>query len=178
MKNSLLKLLLRLARCTSGTATLEGVLVLPVAISLMAGGGGVWGVYSVASTADKSMRDAARYLARMPCDGGLAGVCTQAAAICGWGLTNAKNLAVYGNLAGSGNPLIQGWSTSNVTLQQPSDCTALPNPAIIQLTATVPFTSIMLPFATTALRALGIPTSQLPNSITMNVQHQERWIGG
>ena len=178
MKSSLLKLLLRLARCTSGTATLEGVLVLPVAISLMAGGVEFGRVYSVASTADKSMRDAARYLARMPCDGGLAGVCTTAAAICGWGLTNAKKLAVYGNIAGTGDPLIQDWSTTNITLQQPSDCTALPNPAIIQLTAAVPFTSIMLPAATGALRALGIPTNQLPNSITMHVRHEERWIGG
>src|SRR5215470_17006838 len=100
----LFKLLLRLARCSSGTAALEAALVMPVAILLMAGGVEFGRVYSVASTADKSMRDAARYLARMPCDGGLAGVCTSAAAICGWGLTNAKNLAVYGNVLGSGNP--------------------------------------------------------------------------
>ena len=171
--NSLLKLLLRLARCTSGTAALEGALVLPVAISLMAGGVEFGRVYSTASTADKSMRDAARYLARMPCDGGLAGVCTAAAAICGWGLTNAKYLAVYGKIAvnkdSNGNvtdqPLIPNWSTSNITLQQPGDCTSLPNPVIIQLKASVPFTAVML-------SAVG-----LSNTVTMHVQHEERWIG-
>jgi len=153
---SLLNLLLRLARCTSGTAALEGALVMPVAIALMAGGVEFGRVYSAASTADKSMRDAARYLARVP-----------GAAICGWGLANAKNVAVYGSLTvGPGDqPLITGWSTSNVTLQQPSDCTALPNPTIIQLKATVPFTALML-------SAVG-----LSNTITLNVQHEERWIG-
>jgi hypothetical protein len=153
---SLLNLLLRLARCTSGTAALEGALVMPVAIALMAGGVEFGRVYSAASTADKSMRDGARYLARVP-----------QGAICGWGLTNAKNLAVYGKLTvGAGDqPLITGWSTSNVTLQQPSDCAALPDPTIIQLNATVPFTAIML-------SAVG-----LSNTVTLNVQHEERWIG-
>jgi TadE-like protein len=159
---SLLPLLLRLARCTSGTAALEGALVMPVAIALMAGGVEFGRIYSTASTADKSMRDAARYLARVP------GV-----AICGWGLTNAKNLAVYGQLTvntdpnrGTVNkPLIMGWSTSNITLQQPSDCNALPNPTIIQIKATVPFTALML-------SAVG-----LSNTITLNAQHEERWIG-
>ena len=153
---SLLNLLLRLARCTSGTAALEGALVMPVAIALMAGGVEFGRVYSTASTADKSMRDAARYLARVP-----------AGAICGWGLTNAKTLAVYGKLTvGAGDkPLINGWSASNVTLQQPSDCSALPDPTIIQLKATVPFTALML-------SAVG-----LSNTITLNSQHEERWIG-
>lgn len=158
----LLNLLLRLVRCTSGTATLEGALVIPVAISLMAGGVEFGRVYSTASTADKSMRDAARYLARV-CDPNFTGGCISATAVCGWGLTNAKNLAVYGNLSGTGNPLITGWSLSNITLQQPTDCSTLPT--IIQLKATVPFTATML-------SAVG-----LSNTITMNVQHEERWIG-
>src|SRR5215472_7471739 len=136
--NSLLCLLLRLVGCTFGSATLEGALVMPLAIGLMAGGVEFGRIYSAASTADKSMRDAARYLARV-CDPGLTGGCTSAAAVCGWGLANAKNLAVYGKLAVNldsskgpvDQPLIMGWSPSNVTLQQPSDCGALPT--IIQL---------------------------------------------
>jgi adenylyltransferase/sulfurtransferase len=62
-------------------------------------------------------------------------------------------------------PLIDGWSTSKITLTLPTDCTALPSPTIIKLTATVPFTGIML-------GAIG-----LSNAITMHVQHEERWIG-
>jgi Flp pilus assembly protein TadG len=160
---SLLNLLLRLLCCTSGAAALEGALVMPVAISLMAGGVEFSRAYSASSTADKSLRDAARYLARV-CDHGATGGCiTGAAAVCGWGLTKAKNLAVYGNIGGTGNPLIAGWSTSNVTLVQPSSCSTLPT--IIQLRASVPFTSVML-------SAIG-----LSNTITMHVQHEERWIG-
>jgi len=165
--NSLLKLLLRLARCTSGTAAVEGALVLPIAVALMAGGVEFGRAYSVVSTADKSMRDAARYLARMPCDAAALGTCTSAAAVCGWGLTNAQNLAVYGKLTvlPGDMPLIPGWSTSNITLTLPTDCTSLPNPTVIHLEATVPFTGIML-------SAVG-----LSNAITMHVHHEELWIG-
>jgi Flp pilus assembly protein TadG len=162
---SLLNLLLRLARCSRGTAAIEGVIVLPVAISLMAGGVEFGRIYNTASTADKSMRSAARYLARIPCTTSAAGICSASTAICGWGLTNAQNLAVYGNIAGQGNALITGWTTAKVTLQQPSNCNALPNPVIIQLKADVPFTAIVL-------SAVG-----LSNSMTLHVQHEERWIG-
>src|SRR5262249_14196387 len=94
---SLLNQLLRLARCTSGGATLEAAMLMPLLISLIAGGVEFGRAYSVASTADKSMRSAARYLARMPCDtltirAPLA--CPASTAVCGWGLTNAKYLAV------------------------------------------------------------------------------------
>src|SRR5262245_24438907 len=91
-------LLARLARCSAGTATIEAALMMPLAIFLMAGGTDFGRAYSVSSTADKSMRDATRYLARMPCDAAALGTCTSARAICEWGLTNAQNLAVYGKL--------------------------------------------------------------------------------
>jgi Flp pilus assembly protein TadG len=120
----------------------------------MAGGVEFGGIYTTASTADDAMRNAARYLARVPIT-----------AICDWGLTNAKNLAVYGNIAGTGSPLITGWATTNITLQQPSDCSALTNPIIIQLRATAPYTGLML------------PAVNLSNAITLQVQHEERWIG-
>jgi|SRR5579883_335774 Flp pilus assembly protein TadG len=142
-------------RDSSGSALVETTLIIPVAISLMAGATDFGIVFSTASSADKSMRDAARYLARLP----------QSSVCSSWALTKAQNLAVYGNLAGSGNPLITGWKTSNVTLAQPTDCTTLTNTPIIQLKATVPYTGIML-------SALG-----LSNSLTLNVQHEERWIG-
>jgi len=153
---SLLNLLLRLARCTSGTAALEGALVLPVAISLMAGGIEFGRIFVNYATADESMRSAARYLARVP-----------QGAICGWGLTNAKNLAVYGKLNPSANDvsLIPGWTTGTVTLSSPADCGALADPVIIDLRAAVAFNSLML-------SAVG-----LSNSFTLNVGHQERHIG-
>jgi hypothetical protein len=154
MKTPLFDLLLRFARCSSGSALVEATIVLPVAIILMAGGIEFGIAYSASSTADKSMRDATRYLARVP-----------QSAVCGWGLNKAKNLAVYGNTAGTGDPLIPNWSTSNITLAQPSDCTT--SFSIIQLTATVPFTA-----PSQLLSWIG-----LPNSLTIiNIQHEERWI--
>jgi Flp pilus assembly protein TadG len=150
--NAIRNLLLRLAQCSSGAAIVEATLVMPILISLMAGGLEFGRAYWASSTADKSMRDAARYLARVP-----------QADVCTWGLTKATNLAVYGNLGGTGNPLISGWSTTNVTLQQPSDCGT--SFTVIQLQATVPFT------------ALTWSVVGLSNSITMHVRHQERWIG-
>jgi Flp pilus assembly protein TadG len=164
---SLLNLLLRLARCASGTASVEAAIMMPLVIVLMAGSTDFGRAFAVSSTADKSLRDAARYLARVPCDSEGLGVCTSAAAVCGWGLTNAKNLAVYGKLTVSAGdkPLVANWSTSDITLTQPTDCGALPNPAVIRLEATVPFSGIML-------NAVG-----LSNAMTMHVEHEQRWIG-
>jgi len=146
----------RLARCTSGAASLEAVLVLPVAISLMAGGVEFGRVFSSYATAGKSMRDAARYLARVP-----------EANICGWGLTKAQNLAVFGKLNPSVGdpPLISGWGVGNVTLQSPSCGGPLVAPVIIELRAAVPYTGVML------------SAVHLSNTFTFNVRHQERHIG-
>jgi Flp pilus assembly protein TadG len=141
---------------------------MPLVISLMVGSTDFGRAFAVSSTADKSLRDAARYLARVPCDSGALGSCTSATTtICGWGLTNAKNLAVYGKLTVSAGdqPLIPGWSTSDITLTLPANCAALPSPTVIRLEATVPFTGLML-------GAVG-----LSNAITMYAQHEERWIG-
>jgi hypothetical protein len=130
--------------------------MMPLVISLMVGSTDFGRAFAVSSTADKSMRDAARYLARVP-----------QGAICGWGLTNAKNLAVYGKLTVSAGdqPLIDGWSINDITLTLPTDCAAMPSPTVVRLEATVPFTGIML-------SAVG-----LSNAITMHVQHEERSIG-
>jgi hypothetical protein len=130
--------------------------MMPLVISLMVGSTDFGRAFAVSSTADKSMRDAARYLARVPSGG-----------ICGWGLTNAKNLAVYGKLTVSAGdqPLIPGWSTADVTLMLPASCATLPSPTVVRLEATVPFTGLML-------SAVG-----LTNAITMHVHHEQRWIG-
>src|SRR5262245_8960648 len=100
---SLFKFLLRLARCSSGSALVEMTIVVPVAISLMVGGVDFGLALSTQATAAKSVRDAARYLASLragECDGQI---------------TSAKNLAVYGNLAGTGHPLVPNWNASGGT---------------------------------------------------------------
>jgi hypothetical protein len=118
----------------------------------MAGGVEFGRIYNTASTADKSMRSAARYLARVP-----------ASAVCGQGFTNAKNLAVYGQLTAGTTPLIAGWAPANV--KTPTNCSPTSANPVIQLKADVPWTAIML------------STVGLSNSMTLHVQHEERWIG-
>ena len=160
--------LFKFLRCASGSALVEGAIVLPVAIALMAGGVEFGMIWSVSATADKSMRDAARYLARLPASS----VCTS------WALINAQSLAVFGKLPASNGgttgytALISYWNTSNVQIAQPvatggsTDCSATLNTTpIIQLTASVPYNGRMLGF-------IG-----LSNSMTFSVQHEERWIG-
>jgi Flp pilus assembly protein TadG len=162
-----LRLLRELARCTSGSAVLEGALVVPVAIILMAGGVEFGRLFSAYGTANKSMRDAARYLARVP-DKDSGGNLT-IANICGWGLTNAKDLAMYGKLnanPATDTPLIPGWTDSNsTTLQSPACGGGATEPIIIDLRASVTYSGFMF-------GAVG-----LSNTWTLNVKHQERSIG-
>ena len=156
-----------LARCTSGSAVLEGALVVPVAITLMAGGVEFGRIFSAYGTANKSMRDAARYLARVP-DKDSGGNLT-IANICGWGLANAKDLAMYGKLNANPatvTPLIPGWiDSSTITLQEPNCGGAATPPIRIDLRAAVPYSGFMF-------SVVG-----LSNTWTLSVKHQERSIG-
>src|SRR5450759_2163819 len=107
---SLFKFLLRLARCSSGSALVEMTIVIPVAISLMAGGVdfGLW--VSTQATGSKSVRDAARYLATLPTS---ISVCSNATA-----QANAQSLAVYGKFGGVDGvdtPLVPGWQMNGGT---------------------------------------------------------------
>jgi Flp pilus assembly protein TadG len=144
----------RLIRSEAGTATIEGIIVMPLAISLMVGGVEFGRIFSAYSTADKSMRSAGRYLARVP-----------PAAICSWGSANARNLAVYGQTFNTGSPLLPGWTTGTVTLVRPDCGAGFADPLVIELRAAIPFTLQMLD-------AFGFS-----NTVTLNVRHEERHIG-
>ena len=88
-----------------------------------------------------------------------------AGAVCGWGLNNAKWLAVYGTLdPGATTPVLAGYDPDDITLHiQQGDCAA---PVIIQLQASVPYNALMLSY-------LGIS-----NSFSLTAQYEERSIGG
>jgi hypothetical protein len=168
---SVLGFLQQLVRCISGAAALEAAIVLPVAIVLMAGGVEFGRLFSVYGTAAKSVRSAARYVARVP----QANICDK------WVLNNAKNLAIYGTLDSTdAKPLIPGWTPENVctnlnpcmsrvgglvTLVSPHCPPANSSFTTIEVSATVPYTGLMF-------GVIG-----LSNSWTINVRHQERSIG-
>jgi hypothetical protein len=152
----MMRKLLDLINCTRGTASLEAIIVLPLLISLMAGGVEFGRILSAYGTADKSMRDAARYLARVP-----------KGSVDGWGLDNAKSLAIYGKLDGNADTdpkLITGWAPDTITCSTCADVDA-GTTDVIHFHADVPFTVVIL-------SAVG-----LPNTYTISVTHEERWIG-
>ena len=47
--------------------------------------------------------------------------------------TNAKNLVVYGNTAGTGSPIISGLTTSNITITRSGGTTSLPQTVTVQV---------------------------------------------
>jgi len=165
-------LLRQLACCISGAAALEAALVVPVVIALMAGGVEFGRLFSTYGTAAKSVRDATRYLARVP-----------SASICDtWALNNAKSLAVYGTFdSKDAPPLIPGWTPENVctnlnpcpsmtdggllTLVSPNCPVTTSSFITIEFSAAVPYTGLMF-------GVIG-----LSNAWTINVRHQERSIG-
>jgi Flp pilus assembly protein TadG len=108
-------------------------------------------------TVDKSMRDATRFLARLP-----------SGAICdssGWALTSAKNLAVYGQETVGTTPVITGWSTSTISMTSPDCGGSVTAPFSIQLTTAFPYTNSML-------GAIGLSTT-----LTMSVTHVQPAVG-
>jgi len=149
-----LKILARLAIDTTGSALVEMVIVVPLALAILAGAVDFGMAFATQATASKSVRDAARYLTTLP-----------SSAVCGWGVTNAKNLVVYGNGSGSGSSLISGWSVSNVTITtSPASCASTPMTIIVN--ATVPYTPIIV-------------GSLFPirSAFTLTAQHEEPWLG-
>lgn len=159
----LFNFLLRLGRCSSGSALVEMTIIAPMAISLMVGGVDFGMALSTQATGSKSVRDAARYLAILPASV----VCSTQA------LTNAQRLAVYGNLTGIGLPLITGWSANggannyvNVRFLDPNNnfqvTSCNTSPSVIQVQAEFPYRTIML-------------SAIVPNTgtLTLFAQHEE-----
>jgi len=72
------------------------------------------------TTLAKSARVGARYLAT--------------AAVNSTEDTNAKNIVVYGNSAGTGNPILSGLSTTNVTITRSGGVPVLPQTVTVQIT--------------------------------------------
>jgi hypothetical protein len=145
----------QLRRSDEGTALVEASVVIPIAIVIFIGLIDFGRAYFTLATAQKSTRDAVRYLTTLP-----------PGTICGWGLTRAKNLARYGNIAASGNALVPNWTATQITLKQPNCSSPVTAASIVQIQADVPFTPLVWP-------AIG-----LPSSMTLKVDYQARWIGG
>jgi len=148
---SLVKTSLRLARCSSGNALVEMTIVVPVTISLAAGGVDFGMALTTQATAGKSVRDAARYLGSLR------------ASECNDQISNAQNIAVYGNLSGTGTALVPNWdanggANNNVNITCGST---------IVVSAKIPYDSIIL-----------VSFLPISGTLTLSTQHEEPQLGG
>jgi Flp pilus assembly protein TadG len=155
---SLFKFLRRFARCSSGSALVEMTIILPVAISLMAGGVDFGWWVSTQATGSKSVRDAARYLATLPTS---INVCSNAAA-----QANAQSLAVYGKIGGVDGvdtPLVPGWQMNGGANNQVAvSCSG----SSVIVTAKYPYTSLIL-----------VSFLPIASQYTLSAQHEEVQVG-
>jgi Flp pilus assembly protein TadG len=101
---------LSLVKPIRGLAMVEFAISLPFLLLMFAGVGEFGIMFYTQTTLNTSVNDAARFLASDAIEGSGFIVITPQAR------TRAANLAVYGNIRGDGQPLINGFDTSMVTI--------------------------------------------------------------
>lgn len=99
------------ARRQRGTALVEFAIALPLLILLMLATAEIGRMLSNYNTLAKSVRDSARYVASKAAAG-----TTRVVNITPALRTAATNLAVTGNINGTGNPLLPSLAASNITI--------------------------------------------------------------
>lgn len=159
-----MRLLSRFGRARKGAALVEFSLLAPVLILLMCGLSEFANAMRQYHVMEKGVRDAARYLTRVP---------MSACALDGTAVTAAKNLALTGQAAGGGTYFLPGWSDpSTVTVAVAACVSNTPRiyrgqsqMPVIEVTARAPYQDLGL------LSVIGI------NGIALEVRHQQLWIG-
>jgi Flp pilus assembly protein TadG len=127
------------------------IIVIPVAISLTAGGVDFGLALTTEATAGKSVRDAARYLGSVR------------ASECNRQIPNAQNIAVYGNLNGTGDALVPNWDANGGVN---NNVNIICGPTIV-VSAKIPYRSLIL--------ASFLPIS---STLTLSTEHEEPQVGG
>lgn len=101
----------RFARSERGTQLVELAIVLPVMLALFGAAAEFGRFFYTYATISKATRSAARYLTVEPLGG------TE---------EKAANLVVYGNTAGTGDPLVEGLTTAHVGVTRNGGSAAMP----------------------------------------------------
>lgn len=101
-----------------GLAAIEFAIVLPLILLLMLGTAEVSRAFYQYNTLSKAARDGVRYLADVALNGttGLIELDTQEGNTGQTKRERARNLVVYGNLSGTGTPLLDGLTVDDVTI--------------------------------------------------------------
>lgn len=150
-------------RNRKGAALVEFSLLAPILILLMGGLSEFANAMRQYHVMEKGVRDAGRYLTRVPMTG-----CT----INGASITAAQNLALTGRTAGGTN-LLANWTDPTTVAVTVADCVA--NSAqtyrgqaqmpVIEVTAHAPYQDLGL------LSVIGL------DDLELEVSHQQLWIG-
>jgi TadE-like protein len=154
---------LRLFKNRDGTAVIEFALVAPLLIFLMCGMAEFANVMRQYHVMEKGVRDAGRYLARVPMTG---------CVVDGASATAARNLAVTGRTSG-GAALLPNWTDANTVIISVAEC--VDNSAgtyrgraqmpVIQVQASATYVDLGL------LTIIGV------GAIDLEATHQQIWIG-
>lgn len=105
-----------------GVQLIETAIVVPILLLLFAGVAEFGRYFYEYTTAAKAARVGARYLAAKAANGPN-----------DW-QTNAKNIVVYGNVAGTGSPILTGLSTNNVTITYEGGTPGVPELVKVSIT--------------------------------------------
>ena len=112
----------RFRRDDSGVQLLEVAIVLPILLVLFGAVAEFGRYFYEYSTVAKASRLGARYLASKSVTGSTNYV------------ANAKNLVVYGNIAGTGTPVLTGLTTSNVVVTYSGGTPGIPDTVTVSIT--------------------------------------------
>ncbi len=129
-------LLNRFRRCQSGSPAVEFALVLPLFLLILVGIIELGSLLSEIVAVEKGLRAGAMIAARSPkLPLGGAGALTVA---------QVKNVAMYGNPSGSGNPRVEGWTDpATITITPRIETVNGLAVTVFRLDATVPYTPVV-----------------------------------
>lgn len=177
MRNPLSRTLNRFRRDERGTVLVEMAIVAPLMLVLSAGVFEFGNLIHDKLLIEAGLEDGARFAARcnsqLYTDAGLTIDCA----------TTARNIAIFGNVAGSGSARVRDWRTSDVTINiaDPTTCRNAVDPntgTVLYLSTT---SQVCIVTASTAYPyvsrdSIGFLSLLDITAITLSASHQERLI--
>jgi Flp pilus assembly protein TadG len=162
-------------RNRDGSALIEASILTPMLFSL------VLGVYEFSwyfyqqQLVEAGVRDAARYLARVPMPSPTTNPCSQSDAngtSFATYVANAQNIAATGQIASGGTSRVKGWTAANVSI--PCPLSSSPTGTYADGATTMWIISASTSFADPSLGFFSFLGLTAP---TIRASHQERFIG-